>query len=162
MMLPLIVIGAAVALILLVLGGFFLLRGHTGAGGEGEEAGPSFVGLKLDVPSVVYVIDRGNATTNNFDAIKAATYRSIQLVGPAKKFAVLLMDNDTEEFTYPKQGMEAATSADLDNLKNLLQDVVATGNSNFTGHSKERPIFIPVRLLSLPRNTRWMTRTLRP
>ena len=136
MMLPLMVIGAAVFLILLVVGGFFLFRGHSGAGADGEEAGPSFVGLKLDVPSVVYVIDRGNATTNNFDAIKAATYRSIQLIGPAKKFAVLLMDNDTEEFTYPKQGMESATSADLDNLKTSLQDVVATGNSNFTGALK--------------------------
>lgn len=130
MMLPLIVIGVAIFLIILVVGGFFLLRGHTATGG-GDDAGPSFVGLKLDVPSVVYVIDRGNATTNNFDAIKAATYRSIQLIGPSKKFAVLLTDNDTEEFTYPKQGMEAATSGDLENLKGVLQDVVATGNSNF-------------------------------
>ncbi len=131
MMLPLIVLGAAGFLIILIVGGFFLFRGRAGAGGGGDDAGPSFVGLKLDVPSVVYVIDRGNATTNSFDAIKAATYRSIQLIGPSKKFAVLLTDNGTEEFTYPKQGMQEATAANLDSLKTAFQDTVATGNSNF-------------------------------
>ncbi len=131
---PFIIGGAVLLILLLALGGWFMLHNKGGGkdgGGGGEPLGPSFVGLKLNVPSVVYVLDRGNATTNYFDAIKAATYRSLQLLGPSKKFAVILTDNQTEDAMFPKQGMHDATAGELENLKEVLQDVVATGNSRF-------------------------------
>ena len=46
--------------------------------------GPHFCGIRLDrVPSVIYVLDRGQETAELFDTLKETTYRSLESLKPS-------------------------------------------------------------------------------
>jgi hypothetical protein len=93
--------------------------------------GPSFCGVPLDGPSVVYVLDRGSSSDQFFDPLKAVFYRSLDLIGPTKKFAVILTDNGSANVAYPASGTVLATPQETQKARNLLDDVVASGASHF-------------------------------
>src|SRR5438477_631435 len=78
------------------------------AAGKGEDVAaaapqgaPSFCGVALDEPSVIYLLDRGNATQQAFDALKSACNRSVASLGPTRKFQVIFWDNDSDPALYP-------------------------------------------------------------
>jgi hypothetical protein len=92
-------------------------------------SGPSFCGVPLIEKKVVYVLDRGSATDQYFDGLKAALYRSLELIGPDHRFAVMLTDNDTTDFSYPASGLSDATPEQLTKLRNEMDDLLASGAS---------------------------------
>jgi hypothetical protein len=91
--------------------------------------GPSFCGVPLADPSVVYILDRGAASGQYFDGMKAALYRSLELIGPTRQFAVILCDNDTSPVVFPPKGLANADAPTIASLHNVLDDVVATGST---------------------------------
>jgi len=147
--LPLLIIGAV--LILALIGFGILIVMHNNAppaivnpnpsdtfGGlpkpqntPGTAMGPSFCGVPLDGPGVVYVLDRGSASDPFFDPLKAVLYRSLDLIGPTKKFAVVLTDNGSTNLTFPPTGMVLATPDETQKARNVLDDVVASGAGHF-------------------------------
>src|SRR5688572_3869695 len=74
--------------------------------------GPHFCGISLDgAPSVVYVLDRGQATAELFDTLKETTYRSLESLKPGQKFQIIFWDNADPQAAYPADGL-ADVSAD--------------------------------------------------
>jgi len=91
--------------------------------------GSSFCGVPIIDGSVVYVLDRGSATERYFDPMKAALYRSLELIGPSRQFAVILGDNGTNAVAYPAKGLANADAGEIQHVRSALDDVIATGSS---------------------------------
>ena len=110
--------------------------GDGGDGGDGPEVvvpqHPHFCGVSLEnVPSVVYVLDRGQATGALFDTLKEATYRSVESLKPGQKFAILFWDNGNEEAAYPASGgLAAASAADVQAAREQFAEVYAGGRAD--------------------------------
>ena len=106
--------------------------GDSGTQEKPQLSGSSFCGVPLIDNSVVYVLDRGTATEQFFDPLKAALYRSLELIGPTRQFAVILSSNGSPEVAFPKSGLADATSQEVDKVRSLLDDVVASGSSKLS------------------------------
>jgi hypothetical protein len=92
-------------------------------------SGPQFCGIPVAGTSIVYLVDRGDSARDVFDAMKEATFKSIQSLGPDRKFQVLLWDNGTTDAGYPNSSTTFATPENLDACRKALQDVTAQRQS---------------------------------
>ena len=92
---------------------------------------PAFCGVKLDVPSVVYVIDRGDSTRDMFGFLKEACYRSIESLGSDRKFQVIFWNNGSED-GYPARGIVYATKDNIQACKVSLEEISAFGQTDVT------------------------------
>ena len=115
----------------------------TGGGGEGgdttaPEAGgdvappqtPHFCGISLQgVPSVVYVLDRGQSTAELFDTLKEVTYRSIESLKSGQKFQVMFWDNADGVAAYPPDGLAEASPQEIEAVKTQFADLIARGRA---------------------------------
>jgi hypothetical protein len=141
------IIGGVLVLVLIIVG-IIIVTMHSGApantvnpvasgsgspdGGTGSAVTPtgsSFCGVPLADSSVVYILDRGSASGRYFDAMKAALYRSLELIGPKRQFAVILCDNQTSTVRYPATGLADADPKSVAAVQKLLDDEVATGST---------------------------------
>ncbi|MDB5290288.1 MAG: hypothetical protein JWL69_1529 [Phycisphaerales bacterium] len=137
---PVLVIGGVLLVGLIGLGIFLALHGGdssgttttTNTGGTGGTAvsGPGLCGVSIAAPSIVYVLDRGNAIANVFDPLKAATYHSLESLGPDRKFEVILWNNGGDDIAYPADSLANATPEEIEKCKRTLEDIVGTGNSH--------------------------------
>jgi hypothetical protein len=127
--LMMILIGAG-ALILVLIGVIVFLvmgsGGTTGGGPGGGGAGGTFAGVSIAGSRVIYILDDANSISNDFDPLRAATYKSIKSLGD-KKFAVILWDNGATQFAFPKDGLSPASG--LDDLTAKFKDIEAAGAS---------------------------------
>ena len=97
--------------------------------------GPHFCGINLaGEPSVVYVLDRGEATAELFDTLKEATYRSIESLNPGQKFAVIFWDKPDDTAAYPKDDTLApASKAESAAAQTQFKEVYAGGRADPRG-----------------------------
>ena len=108
---------------------------NPGNGGDGPKVVipqyPHFCGVSLDgVPSVVYVLDRGQATGVLFDTLKEATYRSVESLKPGQKFAIVFWSNSDDQAAYPPGGgLCPATPAEIQAAKEQFAEVYAGGRA---------------------------------
>ena len=87
---------------------------------------PHFCGISLaGEPSVVYLLDRGQATGEMFDTLKEATYRSLESLKPGQKFAVIFWNNGGEEAAYPPDGLAEASKEEIEVAQRQFVDVYA-------------------------------------
>lgn len=84
--------------------------------------GPNFAGVELTGNRVIFVIDRGDATTGYFDAIKALTTRAVRAMGPEKRFQVILWDNGNQD-AYPTLVAEYAREDEVERLGRWFDEV---------------------------------------
>jgi hypothetical protein len=110
--------------------------------------GPNFCGIPVTGSSVIYIIDRGNSINEFFDTVKAATYKSLKLLGPDRKFQVILWDNDAGSTEFPSGAMRNATAGAVEDCQRTFQDVTAGGSSHLAGPLREalarRPQYIVI------------------
>jgi hypothetical protein len=98
---------------------------------EVVQAAPNFCGVALNEQVVVYVLDRGNATRDVFDLLKEATYKSVQTLGPDRKFQVLFWNNGSDE-GYPS-GLPVYSRPDnLAACRRAMEETTAFGQSDPT------------------------------
>lgn len=120
-------------------GGDTLIEPGPGGGADRDEAvpmpkTPHFCGILLDgVPSVVYVLDRGQATAELFDTLKEATYRSLESLKPGTKFQIVFWDNGDERVAYPADGLAEVSAKEIEAAREKLADVVASGQAKPEG-----------------------------
>jgi hypothetical protein len=93
---------------------------------------PSFCGVVIDERVVVYVIDRGNATGECFDRLKQVCFRSVESLGPDRKFQILFWNNGSDDAFYPTAGPTFASPANIEAARKALDDVTAHGQSDVT------------------------------
>ena len=150
--LPLILAVAVIVLLLLVVG-FLVIGGSTktvvtvnpgGTGTRGDAQdpdapvavpkGPHFCGISLEgVPSVVYVLDRGQATAELFDTLKETTYRSLESLKPGQKFQIIFWDNADAPAAYPADGPVEVSPEQIEAARTQFADVLAGGRARADG-----------------------------
>lgn len=102
-----------------------------GSAATGSRAAPgesNFCGVPINERVVVYVLDRGSATAELFGDLKEACYRSIQSLGPDRKFQIIFWNNGSEA-AFPRAGPTFATDTNLEAARRTLEDVNAHGQS---------------------------------
>jgi hypothetical protein len=146
MLLPL-MIALGVILLLLVLVGYLVVGGSTTTVTVGPAPGvepppvpvvvpkgPHFVGISLEgAPSVVYVLDRGQATAELFDTLKETTYRSLESLKPGQKFQIIFWDNADAPASYPAEGLANVSADEIEAARTQFADVLAGGRANAQG-----------------------------
>ena len=91
--------------------------------------GPHFCGIKLDAPVVIYLIDRGSATADVFDALKEATYKSVESLGAERKFQVIFWSNGQDD-SYPAGLPAYARPDNVGACRRAMEDVSAFGQTD--------------------------------
>jgi hypothetical protein len=92
---------------------------------------PNFCGIDLqNAQGVVYVLDRGEATADVFDALKEATYQSIRSLKPGQKFQIIFWDNGSEVAAYPPDGLVEASPQEVQTARQQFADLIAGGRSS--------------------------------
>jgi hypothetical protein len=99
---------------------------------EAQPHEASFCGIKLDAPVVIYLLDRGNATQDMFDTLKEVTYRSIESLGPDRKFQVIFWNNGQRDDAYPAGTPSYATPQNIAAARRAMDDITAFGQSDPT------------------------------
>lgn len=147
--LPMIAIGAAVGLAVVLLAVILAMRsgngdagtrtidrtdtGSTNSGSNNASVptvarGPNFCGTSLgSSQSVVYVLDRGSGTRDVFDALKQATLKSAESLGPDRKFQIVFWANGQDEVIIPAGASAYATPERIADVRKKLDDVTAYG-----------------------------------
>lgn len=87
---------------------------------------PNFLGIKLDGETIVYVIDRGSGTQKVFGDLKEATLRSLNSLGPDRKFQIVFWNNGTDE-AFPSGSATYATRPNLEAARRTLDNISAFG-----------------------------------
>jgi hypothetical protein len=117
---------------LLELAGYYS-RGPTKSG----PTIPEFCAVPLQKPSVIFLLDRGNSLSNDFDALKTATFKAIETLGPTRQYQVVLWDNDSGPMAFPFSGLHDATGQSVADVRKYFADSIATGSSRLKGVLKE-------------------------
>jgi hypothetical protein len=115
-------------------GVFFLTRGNSAQ--TEASAGPTFGGVSLNGNSISYLLDNSSSNDTVFDPLKAACYKSLQTLGPDRRFQVMLWENSNNTVVYPIDGLHNAMPTEIAACKRALADTIATGNSRLAGPLK--------------------------
>jgi hypothetical protein len=89
---------------------------------------PSFCGIPIEQPVVVYVVDNGSSSADVLDAVKTALFHSIDSLGPDRRFQILFWNPDTP--AYPTSQTTFAVKENVDVAKKKLLDVTASGSTD--------------------------------
>jgi len=93
-------------------------------------AGPSFADFEIAGKTVVYVLDRGDASREYFGPLKELTLRSIASLGKDRRFLVVFWDNGEPTEGVPTTPLPATTE-NVAALRAPLERVIAMGRSRF-------------------------------
>lgn len=133
------IVGIAIGLLVIIGGivGYMMLRGDSTASNEvaNHQGGPvtmadklpTFAGVPIAGRKVIYVLDRGDATTAFFPALRDLTVKSVRELGPNKLFQVILWDNGSTD-AYPALTPGYGSADEADKLARWF-DQVPTGRS---------------------------------
>jgi hypothetical protein len=92
-------------------------------------AGPVFLGISLEGSTIIYVIDRGQATHTTFDYAKLAVLKSLNTLRPDQKFQVIFWK--TKDLTlYPQNGPVTVTPKTIDDCQKAIEEVYAFAASD--------------------------------
>jgi hypothetical protein len=137
-LMPIVGIAAVVIILLLALTLMLVFRGsaiphqsaaNAAATGTPAQAAPSFCGLTIDQPVVVFLIDNGSSSDAVLDAVKSALFHSLDSLGPDQRFQVLFWNPDSAG--YPTGTQTAfAVKDNIDAAKSKLRDVGASGSTD--------------------------------
>ncbi len=131
------VVGAAVAVLLVVVMAVWVFLGngggdrivvHTPGAADASITGPRFADLPLTGNTIIYVLDRGDGSREAFGEIKEATYASIASLGEDRRFQIVFWDNGNER-AYPVAGTLAGGPQAVPAARQALEDIYAFGLS---------------------------------
>jgi hypothetical protein len=94
-------------------------------------AGPGFADLPLTGRTVVYILDKGDASREYFALLKELTLRSAATLSPEQRFLILFWDNGEPDPDLPTQP-QAATPEAVASVRPAVEKVVAIGQSNLS------------------------------
>ena len=95
--------------------------------------GPAFFGVKLDEPSVIFILDRGTSTRDSFEFMKTACLNALDALKPQQKYQVIFWKIDKDLIVVPKN---LTPAGDLIEVK---RSGVALDEVNSYGVSDVRP-----------------------
>lgn len=137
-----IALGAGGLVLLLLLAGLFFFRaastpatvasaGAVRGGAPGVQAtAPTFGNIPLSGDRVVYVLDRGDATSEYLGVIRDITLKSVHSLGGDRRFAVIFWKSDRED-AFPSGTLAYANPDELTRLSNWFDEVPTGGGTSF-------------------------------
>lgn len=102
--------------------------GPSGPGVPVAPTGPVFANLPLRSQAVIYLVDRGDSTRDYFGDMKPVVLKSIQSLGPDRKFQIICWDNG-EAAAYPPRTMSFAMEGEVKSVGKWLDDLFASGQT---------------------------------
>ena len=90
---------------------------------------PNFAGIHLTGDTIVYVLDRGDATRDTFDALKAMTIKSLATLGERKQFQVIFWNNGKDD-AYPKNWPTFATADNRAEAERAIEAITPHGKTD--------------------------------
>lgn len=147
-LLPILLVICAVIVVLLGVILYVVLFGNrnkpagsanqsTGTTSVVAPAGSDFCGIPLHSAGTIFLLDRGNSISEEFDGVKAVCFKSIDAFGPGRTFQVILWDNGSSPAEFPANQPAPATDANVNDLRRTFQDTIASGRSHLAGVLKE-------------------------
>jgi hypothetical protein len=91
-------------------------------------AAPAFCGVPINQSVVVYLIDNGASSADVLDEIKTALFKSIDSLGPDRRFQIVFWNPDSD--SYPASGFTFAVKENIDVARKKLADVTAAGSTD--------------------------------
>jgi hypothetical protein len=92
---------------------------------------PEFLGVPIDEPVVIYVLDRGSGTGELFSHLRAAALKSAGTLGSGRKFQIIFWNNNSgPEAAYPLSGPTYANASNVATAKSSLDGVFAFGQTD--------------------------------
>ena len=131
------ILGLAVAVILVLLAVVLVLAfrnpvpiptpaiNNPPAPSPAQPAAAGFCGIPIDGRVVVYVIDNGASSADVFDTVKSVLFKSIESLGPDRRFQVVFWNPDSD--SYPASQTTFAVKENIDVARKKLQGVTAAG-----------------------------------
>lgn len=95
-------------------------------GAAAPSVAPTFSGVPLEHDSVVYLLDRGSSTQAPFGSLKEATLKSIESLGPRRRFQIIFWDNGQDAGTFPAL-LTFASEANLTTIRRQIDELYAFG-----------------------------------
>lgn len=92
---------------------------------------PSMVGVDLKGDTIAYVIDRSGCSTQVFSGMLLACERSMETLGAARKFQLVVLNAD-HAIIYPRSGPQNANTSNRQGLAKAVGDDVYLGTSKNT------------------------------
>jgi hypothetical protein len=89
---------------------------------------PNFLGVPLQGPVVIYLIDRGHGTSDTFDGLRGAVMRSLSTLTPEMKFQIIFWDT-SDQLAYPSGGAAPATPDNIRPAAKIVGNAIAFGAS---------------------------------
>jgi hypothetical protein len=96
---------------------------------------PNFCGITLDGETVIYVLDRGDSTRDNFGYLKDAALKSAATLGPDRRFKIVFWNNGSDD-SYPKDYPTAATPENVSAAQRAIDEIAAHGKTDVTSAMK--------------------------
>lgn len=93
--------------------------------------GNSFLGIPVVEPSVIFVLDRGNATHASFDAMKLSCMNVIGALKPDQTFQIVFwkLDREQEPVILPDRLLRAGEKAEIKKLDQSLEEMTSFGQT---------------------------------
>ena len=90
-------------------------------------AAGNFCGIAIDQPVVAYVIDNGSSSAEVFDTVKSVLLKSIESLGPDRRFQVLFWNPSSDSYPADRATFAFAVKENIDVARRKFQDVTAAG-----------------------------------
>jgi hypothetical protein len=91
---------------------------------------PSFCGIEIKEPVVIYLVDRGNSARDAMGHLSNAAIRSIRSLGSDRKFQIIFWDNGQPDNAFPPGAPQFATPEAVNAARRALESVVAFGRTD--------------------------------
>lgn len=91
---------------------------------------PQFLGVPVDAPSIIYILDRGSGASDWFSYLLEATFRSTATLGGDRKFQIVFWSNGEDEPAFPSGGPEFATDSTVAAARKALDSLEARGQTD--------------------------------
>ena len=94
--------------------------------------GPSFFGVKLTEPTVIFVLDRGGATHTSFEYMKMACLNTLDSFAPEQKYQIIFwrLDQEKDPVIIPKSPARADNKVELKKTGQAVDEVASFGQSD--------------------------------
>jgi hypothetical protein len=94
--------------------------------------GPAFFGVKVDEPSIIFLIDRGSATHESFEYMKMACLNALDTLRPEQKYQIIFwkLDKDREPVIIPRELTAAGNKGELKKTADAVEEVTSFGQSD--------------------------------
>jgi hypothetical protein len=90
---------------------------------------PSFCGTPLEGDTIIYLLDCGSSSGGYLGDLKDAAIKSLQTLGPDRKFQILFWNNGTDG-AYPQETTTYASKENISAAQKAIDDVAPFGQSD--------------------------------